>query len=155
MIALIKNHFKEIAKLKKSPLSIATGAAVGTFISILPTPFMNIFIGLIIILLFKKINKFSLFGSMLFWNPLTLVPIYYYSYKIGDYIFDSSPVLKIEFNLVEQVFNFSRRFLVGNIIIAIIISILTFLLIFFISKKLINKPKKFEKSMSDSKQQKR
>ncbi len=134
-----KKYFHEIIKVKKSPKSIAFGAALGTFISILPTPFMNVLIGIVVILLFKNTNKFSLFGSMAFWNPITLIPIYIASYKIGNFLLKDSVVIEYEFTLLEQVFQFTRRFLIGNLMIAIFVSTIVFVIIYYISLNLQQK----------------
>ena len=131
----LKIHLEEIIKTKTSSKSIALGIGIGTFISILPTPFLNILIGILILLIFKNISKISLFASMAFWNPLTLTPIYYLSYKIGGLIFGSLPVIKYNVIILDQIFNFSRRFLIGNLILAIIFSILFYIISYYITNK--------------------
>ena len=37
ILSKLKNHFKEVIKLKEDPKSIALGFGIGTFIAILPT----------------------------------------------------------------------------------------------------------------------
>ena len=129
----LRFHLHEIIRTKKSAHSIALGFAIGTFISILPTPGFNILLGLLVIFLFKKVNKYSLFGSMAFWNPITLAPIYLLSYKIGDMLFGSTSVIKYNVIILNQIYNFSRRFLVGNFIAALAVSIISY----FIVKKIV------------------
>lgn len=133
IIEKLKEHFHEVTRIKKSEHSIALGFAIGTFISIIPTPGFNILLGLLVVLIYEKVNKFSLFGAMAFWNPLTLAPIYLLSYEIGNFLFGSLPVVKYNIVLLDQIYNFSRRFLVGNFILAIIISALSY----YIVKKVV------------------
>ena len=87
----LKRHFHEVARSRKSSHSIALGFAVGTFISILPTPGLNLILGLLVALIYEKINKYSLVISIFFWNTLTLSPIYILSFKIGDLLFGDLP----------------------------------------------------------------
>jgi uncharacterized protein (DUF2062 family) len=129
----LKHHFKEVAQVKRSPHSIALGFAVGTLISILPTPGFNILLGLLVVLIYSRINKFSLFGSMAFWNPLTLFPIYLASYKIGDLLFSSAPVIKYDVVILDHIYNYSRRYLVGNAILAVSIAFVSYVLVWLIA----------------------
>jgi len=138
----IKKHFHEIMKVKHSDHSIALGFAIGTFISILPTPGLSILLGLLVVLIFKKVNKFSLFIGLIVWNTFTLIPIYWMSYKIGDLLFGSVPVVKYNIVLLDNIYNFSRRFIVGNFILALIISPLSY----FITKKLVKLYRKKKKN---------
>lgn len=131
----IKEHFKEVLETKTSAHSIALGVAIGTFIGIIPTPFFSVLLGVLIILIFKKTSKLGLFGSLAFWNPLTIPFTYYLSYKIGNILFGNLPVIKYNVIILDQIYNFSRRFLVGNLIVAIGFSLLCYGLTYLIIKK--------------------
>lgn len=135
----VDNYLHEIIKNKTSPHSIAIGFSIGTFISIIPTPGFNILLGVLIVFLYKQINKFSLFGSMAFWNPIVVSPLYLLSYKIGNILFSSKPVIKYNVVILDQIYNFSRRFLVGNIIVAITFSIVFYFIVKYLIKFLIYK----------------
>ncbi len=138
----LKHYFEEVVKSKPTPEAIALGFAVGTFISVLPTPFINVFIGLLVIFIYEPINKYSLFGSILFWNPLTLAPIYWLSYKIGNVIFATAPVKTYQLNFLHQVYYLTRRFVVGSLILAVPVSILTYYLVKKIAEHYQSKPLK-------------
>ncbi len=122
----IKHHFLEVLELKTSTVSIAAGFAVGSLISILPTPGFGVVLGTVVVMLFKKVNKISTFIALAFWNPLTLAPIYALSFKIGYLIFGNEPIVEYKFTILEQVYHYTQRFLVGNIISAICISALCY-----------------------------
>ena len=142
---LMKHHFHEVIKLKTTPHSIALGFAIGTFISVLPTPGFNILIGLLLVLIFERISKLSLFGAILFWNPIVSIPIYWLNHKVGDLLFASAPVIKYNIVFVDFIYNFSRRYLIGSLINGIIISLLCYFLVWFIASK-FKKKKKFKKN---------
>ena len=125
----IKHHFLEVLKIKRSPHSIALGFSIGTLVEILPTPGFNILIALLVVMIYEKINKLSLFGAIIVWNPLVKTPFYILSFKIGDMIFGSVNVVKYNIIIIDQAYNFSRRFLVGNFILAVIMSITSYLVV--------------------------
>ncbi|MFH1053581.1 MAG: DUF2062 domain-containing protein [Candidatus Woesearchaeota archaeon] len=133
LINKVKDHFHNVLSIKTTPKEIALGFAIGTFISIIPTPGFNIIIGLIIVLIFERISKLALFGAMVIWNPLTLIPIYLLSFKIGNLIFGSLPVVEFQLSMLNQILFYSRRFLVGNLIVAIGVSIISYVIVFFIT----------------------
>jgi uncharacterized protein len=124
----IKDHFKEVLKTKKGEKSIALGFAIGTLIAILPTYGFSILLGLLVVLIFKKISKISLFVGLAFWNPLILTPLYMLSYRIGDYLCRNSAILN-NITLFDKIYNFSRRFLIGNLIIAFSLSFISYFLV--------------------------
>jgi len=122
----LKEHFLEVAKIKKSPHSIALGFAVGTLIAVLPTPGFSIIIGLIVIAVFKNISKIALLAAMIIWNPLVQAPLYFTSFWIGDTLFKDLPIVNYDLTLLEKTYSFARRFLVGNFILAASMSLLSY-----------------------------
>ena len=82
----------------------------------------------------KKVNKFSLFVAIFFWNTLTLAPIHFLSYKIGDLLFGDADVVRYNILILNKIYNFTRRYLVGNFIIAVIVSTVSY----FIIKKIVD-----------------
>ncbi|NQV90839.1 DUF2062 domain-containing protein [Candidatus Woesearchaeota archaeon] len=128
----LENYFNEVLRTKPEPHAVGLGFAVGTGISILPTPGINILLGFLILLIFKKLNKYTLFGSILFWNILTLSPIYYLSYKIGDFIFGKTNIVTYDITLLDHIYSFTRRFLVGDLILAVVISCLSYFLVKYV-----------------------
>lgn len=127
----VKEHFKKVAEIKTSPNSIALGFAIGTFIAIFPTPGFSIILGLLLVLIFPKISKIAMISSFVVWNPIVLIPIFAWSYKLGDYIMGSVPVVEISIPFFQTAYNFSRRFLLGNIIIGSVASLSSYIFLFF------------------------
>jgi uncharacterized protein len=133
-----KEHIGEVIKLKKTPHSIALGFAIGTFIAILPTLGIGIFIALLVALVYPKVSKISLFGSFLVWNPFILVPLYALSYTIGNLIYTGIPMIEQEGAFLTGLYNVSREFFLGNIIVSGSIAVLSY----FILKHVIKVYKK-------------
>lgn len=125
----IKSHLQEVIELKTSPHSIAMGFALGTLIALLPTFGLGIFIGLALLLVFKKVSKISMIISFAIWNPLVLALMYPLDYAIGDYVLRGIPVKTYKIELLNQLFVYSRRLIVGSIINAIAIAIISYILV--------------------------
>ncbi len=122
----LKRHFVDVIKFKTSDRSVALGYALGTFVAILPTPGISVFLGILIVAIFKNVNKVAVFIAMAIWNVWTVIPLYWLSIKIGDLIFHNQTVIHFRFELLNQIFDYTRRFLVGNLVISIPFSILTY-----------------------------
>jgi uncharacterized protein len=131
----LREYLYKILSTKGSEHSIALGFAVGTFFCILPTFGFTIWLLIILSLIFKRINKLALFGSLIVWNPFLLFPTYYLAYRLGNWIYRNSPVVDFKFTLSYQIYNLSRRFLIGDLILAVSISILSYFIIKIIMKK--------------------
>lgn len=129
LVFKLKRHFLEVLRTKTSDHSVAMGFAIGSFVAILPTPGISILIGIAIVAIFKKINKYALFLAMIVWNIWTLAPIYWASYEIGQAIFGDTEVIVWEFEQLDQVFEYTRRFMVGNLFLSIPISVLSYFLV--------------------------
>ncbi len=116
----------EVLTSKTSDSAIAFGFAVGTFIALLPTPGLNWVLAFCMALLFKKINKLSLFFAIVFWNPLFMAPVYALCYVVGDFLFNVFHLEQWESLLPYTFVSHSGKFLLGNIILTSIISVLGF-----------------------------
>jgi uncharacterized protein len=124
-----KKHLGEVVRIKKTPHSIALGFAIGTFIAVLPTIGIGIFIALLVVLVYPRVSKISLFGSFLIWNPFILVPLYALSYTIGNLIYSGIPMIEQEGAFLTGIYNISREFFLGNLIVAGSIAILSYFIL--------------------------
>lgn len=131
----LKRHFVEVLKTKKSDQAVAQGYALGTFISILPTPGFGPLLALAMLATFKRINKIAVFVAMAIWNVWTAMPFYWLSMKIGNTIYTDEPTIIFEIDFLNQALHYSRRFLVGNLFISIPFSILSYYLALWIIRK--------------------
>jgi len=131
----INKYLEEVMEMDTSPHSIAIGFALGTFIAILPTFGLGAFIGLFIVFLFKKINKASLLVSFVIWNPFILALLIPFEYSIGDYFLMGVPIRKYKFEILNQLFLYSRRFLLGNFILATVASFASYFLVLYLAQR--------------------
>ena len=139
----LKRYFNKVIKLKTSPHSVAAGFSIGTLIALLPTFGLGLLIGLAVLFIFKKISKISLLLSFIFWNPLVLAFTYPLSFSIGNKILSNSSVKVYSTEFLNSFFAYTRRFLVGNFILAVTLALASYLVILLI----INFYKKYEKQL--------
>lgn len=67
------------------------------------------------------------------WNPLTLALMYTLNYKMGDYVLSDAPVKTFGSEILNQLFVYSRRILVGSVINGIIIAVISYIIVLYIS----------------------
>ena len=125
----VRKYIHKLAETNTTEHDIAIGFSIGTFIAIIPTPFFNIILGLLVVFIYKKVNKLALFGAMALWNPITNIPLTILSYKIGDIIFGGIAIVKYDQEIVNIILNFSRKYLLGNFIIAIVLSVVSYFVV--------------------------
>jgi uncharacterized protein len=124
-----QKYVESVLKIKSSAHSIALGFSIGTLIGIFPTPGISFILGGIVVFLFKKVSKISLFGAILLWNPLVQLPIYWASYALGKILFKGQEIVTYDVSFFSILFAYTRRYLVGNAIIAITLSILSYYIV--------------------------
>ena len=117
-----------------TPHDIASGFAIGTFIALLPTFGFSILLAFVFLALFPTINRPAALLALAIWNPLVQVPIYTLSYQIGDLLFSSAPLLSYKFEILNQIYYFTRRFLIGHLLLTIIITVISYSTIILIRK---------------------
>jgi len=147
-----KHYLKVVVSLRSSPENIALSFAIGTFIAIIPMFGVGILIGLMIAILFKKLNKIALMLAFVVWNPLFTVPLFALSGKIGDILFHGVEVMKYEIDFFNHLFTFTRRFMIGNLMLDVILSVFSY----FVIKKLFywykkRKQRRQEQRLADKK----
>ena len=121
---------QKLANENSTPLSIALGFTLGTFIAILPTPGFGAFLALSLTLIFKVFNRLAVVVALTIWNPLLLVPLYYLCYLLGSVLLVRPIVLQQEPTLYETLSDYTTAFLLGNSIMAILISSVSFVSIY-------------------------
>lgn len=124
----LKEYLDELTKLHTKPHELALGAGVGAFIAILPTPGFNVLLALLVLLVAPRISKLALFAALAIFNPLVTIPFHAASLWLGNQLFAAEPV--VEVTLLEGFFAWTRRYLVGNLIVAsvsaLVVAILTY-----------------------------
>lgn len=80
-------YYLRILRLKGDPYSLARGVAIGMGVGILPIVPLQTLIILILSPLLRGNSIAGILAGLLVSNPLTMVPQYYLSWKIGNMIY--------------------------------------------------------------------
>ncbi|MFT4740416.1 MAG: hypothetical protein ACI9XJ_001017 [Marivirga sp.] len=126
---LLKRYFHEIITSDKSDHMIALSYAIGTEIAILPTPGFSTAIGFGILAIFKSLNKFAVLLSMLVWNAITVLPVYWLSFQVGKQIEPLFPAFNSNYEWLNQAVLYMKQFGLGNLMVTFPISILSYFLV--------------------------
>ncbi|NQV29093.1 MAG: DUF2062 domain-containing protein [Rhodopirellula sp.] len=133
---------RSILMLDDTPHSIALGTAIGMFIGMTPTVGIQMMIVLVIAFLTRPLFTFNKIAAVLtvyVTNPLTLVPIYWFNYKVGTCFIPSSVTYEDFVTIIrfDRHHNWSKQalslitelgapLLVGCLLVAIVSSVLTY-----------------------------
>lgn len=120
---------KRLTEPESSSRSIALSFSLGTLIAILPTPGFGIFIGLSLILVFRMLSKIAMVFAITLWNPLLQLPVYYVSYQLGSFILNGSAPTEIDESWITLLTRHTQSFVLGNSIVAILISALSYIVV--------------------------
>jgi uncharacterized protein (DUF2062 family) len=85
-----RQWLRALLMLDDTPHSIALGSAIGVFISITPTFGIHMVLVMAIALLTRRLFYFNRIAALIavyLANPLTMVPIYWFDYKVGTLFF--------------------------------------------------------------------
>lgn len=82
----IRYYLLRLMRLNATPRSLAVGAAIGAAIGAAPTLPLNNILTLLFTLLLRVNPVAGIIGATVFSNPLTFVPQYYLSWKIGNFL---------------------------------------------------------------------
>lgn len=125
----LKERLKAALAGRASAHEIALGFTVGTAISVLPTPGFNILLGALSIAVYPCVNRLAVFGAMAVYNPIVMIPFYWASYQLGALLFTADAVVHYDVVVLDQAFDFTRRYLFGNLIVAAVTSAATYPLV--------------------------
>ena len=116
----------EVVCNDKGQKKIALGIAIGTFIAILPTPGFGSLTALAIAYLFRQINRVAVLFPFVVFNPLILIPLYYFSHSLGDWIFLSRPAEFLDNNMQTMFSDNLKAYLAGTLILALFLAVLSY-----------------------------
>ncbi|WKN42807.1 DUF2062 domain-containing protein [Tunicatimonas pelagia] len=125
----IVQFIERLIQPESSSQAIALSFSLGTLIAILPTPGFGIFIGLLLILVFRMLNKIAMVLAITMWNPLLQLPVYYASYWLGSVLLNRSAPTVIEESWITLLTRHTQAFLVGNSVLAALISVFSYIMV--------------------------
>ena len=112
-----KVKVEALLKADASAQNQALGFALGTFISLLPTPGFNLALTLLLASWFR-LHKATVFLSLAVWNVFVTAPFFALSYRLGNWLFPAPATATVTEQWQAQAISFVQGFLVGNLIIA-------------------------------------
>ena len=131
----LNKHLHDPLLWKWNKQTIAKAFAIGLFCAFMPIPLHTLLAALLAVVFSSNI----LLSIALVWvnNPITMVPIYYYIYKLGSYIIgmelDPNFVFTLEY-ILENLTTTTVALWVGGLIISPIAAILGYIAILLIYK---------------------
>ncbi len=79
-------YYLRFIRLKGDPQSLALGTAIGVFFGITPILPFHALVNLIVTFVTRTSTIASILATTLICNPLTYVPLYYFSTVIGNFV---------------------------------------------------------------------
>jgi uncharacterized protein (TIGR03546 family) len=128
----IKLQFKKILSLDAHPGHIATGFAVGVFISF--TPFFGLHTPLAIALAFIfRLNKVSCITGAWINTPLTVVPVLVASYNLGRFL-RGKPARALTFTSVDwhTLQPYAKSIMLGSSIIGFLAAVVSYFICYWL-----------------------
>jgi uncharacterized protein (DUF2062 family) len=141
---------EEIASLLNAEASAhnqAMGFALGTFISLLPTPGLNFALSLLLANWFR-LHKATVLLSLAVWNVFVTAPFMALSYRLGSWLFPAPATTSVTAQWQAQVISFVQGFLVGNLIVAGMVTAVSYAIVLLIFWLLQEKRRKQATSAS-------
>ncbi len=130
----LKAKGKTLLQAETSAHNQAVGFAVGTFISLLPTPGFNFALALLLASWFRQIHRATLLASLAVWNVFVTAPLFALSYRLGNYLFPAPTSTSVAAQWQTQLVSFVQGFFVGNLIIAVGITAVSYTLVLSLTR---------------------
>ena len=121
----VKESGQALLQTETSAHNQAFGFAVGTFISLLPTPGFNFALALLLGSWFR-LHRATLLASLAIWNVFVTAPLFALSYRLGNFLFPAPTTTSVAMHWQAQVVSFVKGFLVGNLIIAGVVTAVSY-----------------------------
>lgn len=112
-----------------TPHEIGLSFAVGIFITTLPTLGLGYGVFVILAYFFSWVNKLALIAAAIVLNPATKPFVHAVSYQVSGLFFSPQTIKPFDIVLLDAAVNVVRRILIGNLVIAMVLSIVSYLLV--------------------------
>lgn len=128
LLALAKEKVTALLNAEASAQNQALGFAVGTFISLLPTPGFNFALALLLASWFR-LHKATVLLSLAIWNVFVTAPFFALSYRLGNWLFPAPATASVTAQWQAQAISFVQGFLVGNLIVAGVVTAVSYTIV--------------------------
>ena len=112
-----------------TPHQMGLAFAIGTFISILPTPGFNILLASFLLSKWRHLHRAAMFASLSLWNAFVVAPLYSLSFKLGGWFFDSPSTQAESLSIFENPLLWVQGFMVGNFVTALGTAVICYFLV--------------------------
>lgn len=120
---------------------VASSFAIGVFVTALPTGGLGIGLFFVLVSVYSWINKPAIFASVAVLNPIVKPAVYLASFQVGGFIIGSPSITEIE-PAAETALIAIQQLLVGNVILAIVLSLVGYALVFHLSRTNRGRPRR-------------
>jgi uncharacterized protein (DUF2062 family) len=127
----VKEAVRALLQADATAHNQAMGFAVGTFISLLPTPGFNLALALLLAS-WLRLHRATVLVSLAVWNVFVTAPLFALSYRLGNILFPAPATSSVTAQWQAQVISFVQGFLVGNLIIAVSLTAVSYTIVLFI-----------------------
>ena len=156
MIKKFNHWIKQILLSNATPQEIAESLALGVFIGFTPTVGFHTWIALGLAVLFKK-NKIATLVGAYVTNPFTLIPIFYFCFRFGEWILGYEEPAGFTKALFLHPFSLGGKILiplwVGSLIMGLVSTVLTYYLSLFFLNRFSARIAAYRKAHHDVSQQ--
>lgn len=118
-----------LLKQPGTPHEMGLAFAIGTFISILPTPGFNFVLASFLLTKWRHLHRAAMFLSLAVWNTLVVAPLYTISMKLGNWFFGTSFTDSVTLSFIETPLLLIQGFLVGNVVTALGTAVICYALV--------------------------
>jgi len=110
-------------RLRGSAEEVARGMALGVFIGMTPTMGIQMPIALFFAMILRE-NKIAALLGVWISNPMTVIPIYTFNFKMGKYILGTPDLKMPNFSSIEEMFQLGHDLLfpltVGSLVVGVV-----------------------------------
>lgn len=147
----VKMLYEKLILSHATPKEVAFGFALGVFIALTPTLGFQTAIAIGLCTLFRANQLGALLGVWVT-NPLTAFPIYYYVFKVGQFVLqDHSAVITLHQDSLRNIFEMGGELLMplwaGGIVTGILSAIVSYYLTLFFYPYLKSKQQQIRQSI--------
>ena len=128
LLATARGKVASLLNAEASAHNQAIGFALGTFISLLPTPGLNFALSLLLASWFR-LHKATVLLSLAIWNVFVTAPFMALSYRLGNWLFPAPATASVTEQWQAEVISFVQGFLVGNLIVAGVVTAVSYTIV--------------------------
>ena len=138
----VRKFVRDIAGLDDPPHKIALGVALGVCVGFVPIMGIQMAVVLPLAVLFRG-NKTAAIGGVWITNPVTVIPIYYMDYKVGELFVTYPPLTWGHFEAMFSQMTLTQFLELGTTILVplftggLVLAVVTSIPTYFVTRHLI------------------